>query len=125
MKFEGEKSLFFGLFDAIPFGIYVADIESYELIYVNQSMHEDPKSLVGKPCYKMIYGENAPCHFCNIKKLLDKNNSPNGETIVQERFNEATDKWYQLQDKCMGWPDGRLAKYSIAVDISELKKAQN
>ena len=125
MKFDGEKSLFFGLFDAIPFGIYVADIDSYELIYVNQSMHEDPKSLVGNPCYKMIYGENAPCHFCNIKKLLDKNNSPNGETIVQERFNEATDKWYQLQDKCMGWPDGRLAKYSIAVDISELKKAQN
>lgn len=125
MKFDGETSLFYGLFDAIPFGIYVADIQTLELIYVNQAMHDNPKGLVGKPCYQAIYGENSPCRFCNIKHLLDSQDKPNGQTLVHERFNEATDRWFQLQDKCMGWPDGRLAKYSIAVDISDLKKAQN
>jgi len=32
MKLTAEMSLFNSLFDAIPFGIYVADVNTYEVI---------------------------------------------------------------------------------------------
>jgi len=125
MKHTAEMSLFNSLFDAIPFGIYVADINTYEVIFVNKAFTSATKNLVGKKCYKAIYHEESPCHFCNIKQLMNDKNEINNQTVIHEKFNEVNDRWYQLQDKCIGWPDGRIAKYSIAVDITELKEVQN
>jgi len=125
MKLTAEMSLFNSLFDAIPFGIYVADVNTYEVIFVNKAFKSATKNLIGKKCYKAIYYEESPCHFCNIKQLLNEKNEINNQTLIHEKFNEVNDRWYQLQDKCIGWPDGRIAKYSIAVDITELKEVQN
>jgi diguanylate cyclase (GGDEF)-like protein len=50
---------------------------------------------------------------------------PNGVTAVYDHYSERDERWVQLQEKTMGWPDGRVVKYSIAVDISELKETQN
>jgi len=92
---------------------------------VNKAFKSATKNLIGKKCYKAIYYEESPCHFCNIKQLLNEKNEINNQTLIHEKFNEVNDRWYQLQDKCIGWPDGRIAKYSIAVDITELKEVQN
>ena len=50
---------------------------------------------------------------------------PNGQTLTFENYNDVVDHWYQMQEKAISWPDGRTAKYSIAVDISDLKTTQN
>ncbi|MCX7786769.1 MAG: GGDEF domain-containing protein [Spirochaetes bacterium] len=121
-----EGDLFKSLFDVIPFDVYVVDISSYEIIYMNKKMIQSRGDYIGQLCYERIYGEPKPCLFCKIPYLIDsKEAKPLDKTIVFELFNPVDDRWYQLQEKVITWPDGRTTKYSIAVDITELKETQN
>ncbi len=121
-----EGDLFKSLFDVIPFDIYVVDIATYEIIYMNKKMIQSRGDYIGQRCHERIYGEAKPCIFCKIPYLVDsKDARPLDKTIVFELFNPVDDRWYQLQEKVITWPDGRTTKYSIAVDITELKETQN
>jgi len=125
-KFNTENNLFISLFDAMPFNVYVADVNTYDLIFVNQKLanaiEENNKQ---QKCYQAIYQQNSPCSHCPIKQLINSDGSPIGNTLTTELFNDVDDHWYQLQDKCICWPDGRIAKYSIGVNITEQKQTQN
>ena len=97
------------MFDAMPFNVYVMDVESYKIIYMNKTMikaREDNYS--GELCYKALYEEEKPCYFCKVKDLVDDKKKPNGRTIVFEHFNEYDDTWYQVQEK------------AILMDVSDL-----
>ncbi|NRB40630.1 MAG: response regulator [Pseudomonadales bacterium] len=128
-----EHQLFISLFDAMPFPVYVADMHTYELIFVNQRYKADWQSQPSAKCYELIYQESSPCAHCNMQALCASepaDSAPqqvamNFKPLVYEHFNPVDDHWYQMQDKAIFWPDGRLAKYSIAVDISDLKNMQN
>jgi diguanylate cyclase (GGDEF)-like protein len=120
-----EGSLFESHFDLIPFGIYAVDVTTHEIIFSNRQFRELFGDHVGKPCYKTLYDLDKPCTFCRIRDLITRDGLPNGKTLVFEHFNDAADAWFQLQERAMSWPDGRVVKYSIAVDISELKETQN
>lgn len=120
-----ENDLFQTMFDIIPFGIYVVDVNTFQIIYMNKHMIEHRGNFIGKLCYENIYCEDTICHFCKIRQLIDSNKAPNMNSIVFEIFNPADDKWYQIQEKAISWPDGRVVKYSICVDITELKETQN
>ena len=56
----------FKLIDEIAEVIYVADIETYELLYLNSS----GKRLFGaenykwETCYRLLQGRDEPCEFC-------------------------------------------------------------
>lgn len=125
MNYAHENSLFKTLYDAIPFDTYVVDVKNYEIIYMNRAMVEKIGDFTGETCYKSLFGENKPCIHCKISSLVDKDGRPNGKSYVFENFNPIDDRWYQLQEKGLGWPDGRTVKCSVAVDISELKETQN
>ncbi len=120
-----EVTLLKAHFDVIPFDIYVVDVESYEIIFTNRVISNRLGDVVGHTCYKTLYQRDTPCLFCKIPQLIDKHQKPNGATVIFENFHDLEDRWYQFQEKAIGWPDGRVVKYSIAVDISELKLAQN
>ncbi len=120
-----EGDLFKALFDAIPYNIYLADIDSHEILYMNREMIKNRGNLVGRKCYKNIYGEVKPCFFCKNTDLIDDQGKPNNKMIVFECFNPVDDNWYQLHEKAISWPDGHTVKYAIAVNISELKETQN
>ena len=120
-----ENLIFETHFDIIPFNIYVVDVTNYNIIYINRQLKEHLGDYTGSCCYKVFYETDKPCSFCKIKGLINKEGKPNGKTYIFEHFNDADDRWYQLQEKAICWPDGRIAKYSIAVDISELKETQN
>ena len=114
------------LFEAIPFGIYVVDVETYDLVFINRFLRE--RGFVMAPdgkCWSAIYSQEGPCSFCRNAELIDENGRPNGRVLISQQFNEVDDHWYQLQERAISWPDGRTVKYSIAVDISELKEVQN
>ena len=120
-----ENILFQTHFDVIPFPVYAVDIKKYEIMFTNQSFRKLFGEHKGNICYKSLYSYDTPCVNCSIEKLLDADGKPNGQTIVHEIFNEYNRSWYQSQDKIINWPDGRVVKYSIAVDITELKVVQN
>lgn len=120
-----ENALFESHFDLIPFGIYVVEAASYSIVYSNKAFNERFGGHVGRVCHKALYDNDEPCRHCRMAELLTPDGLPRGETLVFEHFNEVDDRWYQMQVRAMTWPDGRVVKYSIAVDISDLKDTQN
>ncbi|MEL7638849.1 MAG: diguanylate cyclase [Solidesulfovibrio sp.] len=120
-----ENALFESHFDLIPFGIYVVDVVSYTLIHSNRAFRERFGDHAGRTCHKVLYERDTPCDYCRMAELLGPDGRPGGNTVVFEHFNEVDDRWYQMQIRAMTWPDGRVVKYSIAVDISALKDTQN
>ncbi len=123
--FLNENSLIETVFDLMPFAVYVVDVNNFEIIHMNKSMMDLRGNRKGELCHNAIYQDDTPCMFCKIHELLDEKNKPNGESCVFEHFDDIDDCWYQIQEKAIVWPDGRIVKCSILVDISELKAAQN
>jgi len=113
------------MFDAIPFEVYAVDIFADKIVYANQAFKNKRKDIDLKPCYCVINGVDERCYFCKREELLDKEDKPNGKTLVYEFFNEFDDKWYQMREKAAFWNDGTIVKYVVAVDISEQKESQN
>lgn len=120
-----ENALFESHFDLIPFGIYVVDAATNCIIYCNKAFHEHFGNHVGRSCHVSLYERESVCPWCHLTELITAKGRPNGQTRVFEHFNESDDRWYQMQVRAMTWPDGRVVRYAIAVDISELKATQN
>jgi len=111
------------ILDLIPFPIYVVDVHNLQVIAANRQMRERAQVSDGAPCHKAIYQLDERCSFCRIGELTASDTGR--QQVVFEHFNEADDRWYQLQETMISWFDGRKAKYSIGVDITSLKEVQN
>lgn len=123
--FFNEDYMVETFFDVIPFNIYVVDVKTYRLIFLNRFAKSMFGDLKGQTCYSALYEEESPCFHCKFKELLGEDGLPNGNSAVYEHFNPMDDHWYQMQDKALHWPSGNVVMCSIAVDISELKATQN
>lgn len=112
------------LFDSLNAIIYVADMESYELLYVNHFAEE----LFGpdwrdRPCFHYLQGgKNEVCPFCTNPSLI-VDGQP-GPSITWEFRNLRNQRWYQCLDKCIRWTDGRLVRLEIALDITPRKEME-
>lgn len=117
--------IFTTMFDLVPFGIYIVDIQNYELLYINRYFKERLGADGHQYCWQLLHQLDHPCANCKIPLLINNKGKPNEKIEVHEQFNEVDDCWYQIQEQCLELPDGRTAKCSIAMDISSLKQAQN
>jgi diguanylate cyclase (GGDEF)-like protein len=110
--------------DVVPFPTYVVDIDTLALLSVNRSMRQLTGAAAGQTCYRAIYQQDTPCLFCKRAELAQAG-GPTATPLIFEHFNEADNRWYQLQEALIPWHDGRVVKSSTAVDISQLKAVQN
>ncbi|MEG0374663.1 MAG: diguanylate cyclase, partial [Raoultibacter sp.] len=95
--------------------VYVADLETYELLYVNQSGKERfnlAEDLDGIKCHKAFQNTDEPCSFCT-NALLTKD-----ENYTWEITNPVSNRHYLLKDRLIDW-NGRLARLEVAFDITE------
>lgn len=104
------------LFDALAELVYISDIDTYDLLYMN----EPTEKLVGSgwrsmKCYEALYGKAEPCDFCNNASL------DSDAFVAWSHFNEKFKRLYLLKDKLVEW-DGRLARFELAFDISEQRE---
>lgn len=107
------------LFDSIDDVIYVTDLDTYEILYVNKYAKKIfGKELIRGLCYKEFQGFNKPCSFCTNKKIK----ALKGKSYRWQYHNPKIDKYYDLIDKMINWPDGRKVRFELARDITELKK---
>lgn len=107
--FEQEK------FDAWQERVFMSDIETYDLLYLNNAMRKalnlpDDYSLLGKKCYEVMTGSNAPCHDCT------------NHLLCREKFYTWTHRFGNdgsivLQhDTLVPW-QGRNVRFSASVDL--------
>ncbi len=109
--------------EGIDAHVYVADMETYEILYMNKRMIEDfGGDFTGRICYEVFRGEDEKCSHCTNKQLLDSLGNP-GEVQIWERQNPKTDRWYRNYDRAIYWNNQRLVRMQIAIDFTDNKQA--
>lgn len=105
------------IFDAAEIVLYVADMETYELLFMNKHAERLWGTMVGKPCYTVLQaGQNRPCEFCTNPQL-----TRDGHPVVWEFQNTVNKRWFLCIDKAIPWSDGRLVRMEVAIDITDRK----
>ncbi|HET98371.1 MAG TPA: PAS domain S-box protein [Desulfurivibrio alkaliphilus] len=117
---------FFAIFQAVEGGAYVADMESHEILAItgrNQELFGS--NLVGSKCYERagLGGGRGPCLFCSNRILVNPDGTP-ARPVVREFRNPADNHWYLCIDRAIHWPDGRLVRLEIAINITARKQAE-
>ena len=116
-KVNGE---FLEIFDEIDALVYVADPETYEILYANKAIKRFfGKKLVGKKCYQAFQNLDKPCPFCTNKYIFGENL---GKTYIWDFQNKHNGRWYHCIDRAIKWHDGRYVRFEIAIDITDRKR---
>jgi len=112
------------IFDAMNAVIYVADMTSHEVLFMNRfGMTVFGENWGGRPCYEVLQsGESKPCEFCTNPYLV-KDGVPQ-PAIKTEHRNSINGRWYQWTDRAIEWTDGRMVRLQNAVNITEIKEME-
>lgn len=108
------------LLDVLSELIYMRDLKSYELVYLNHpgtQLFGVPSQGDGRTCYEILQGRQSPCPFCPEAHLSDDH------TYTWEFYNEMVQRYYLLKDRIMEF-QGRTVHFEIAFDITEQKEQQ-
>jgi PAS domain S-box-containing protein len=110
--------------DSINAMIYVTDMESHEILFVNQYVRDKFGDIVGKKCRNAFQSEQIDfCDFCTIQNLVDDSENPKG--IYRREFQDKnTGRWYDSQSKAIQWIDDRMVRLEVGIDITERKQAE-
>ncbi len=116
-SFEQMVSILEGL-DVV---VYVADMETYEILYLNQHAKGLFGDKVGSICWQTLQSnQTGPCDFCTNDYLVDcrgQSTGPHNWNFENTRLG----MWYNILDKAITWIDGRTVRLEIATDISAMK----
>jgi len=118
---ELERRQLLSIFDSINEVIYVSDPETYEVLYANKAVTAKFGNAVGQKCHRVFQDMDSPCTFCTNKYIFGKNE---GQPYIWEFQNRSNQHWYRCIDKAIRWPDGRMVRYEMAIDITERKKTE-
>ncbi|MDT8301814.1 MAG: PAS domain S-box protein [Sedimentisphaerales bacterium] len=125
-KNELEKSneRFRTLLDSLDALVYVSDMDTHEILFINKYGRDIFGDITGKTCWKVLQsGKTGPCEFCTNDRLLDDNGEPTG-IYRWELQNTVNHQWYDSHDQAVPWTDGRIVRIEIATNITELKRTE-
>jgi len=110
--------------DSLDAIVYVADMQTYEVLFANQYARENIGDIEGKICWQAIQqGQSGPCEFCTNGKLLRADGSI-CEPYRWEFQNTVNKRWYFIIDRAIQWVDDRVVRLEIATDITDRKNAE-
>jgi len=110
--------------DSLDAAVYVADMETHEILFVNKYTRDLHGDVAGKTCWQVLQNDQAgPCGFCSNPKLLAPDGKPAGVQI-REFQDKGSKKWYQAHDRAIRWVDGRLVRLEIAADVTDRKQVE-
>ena len=113
-----ERQELLSIFDSLDEPIYVTDPDTYEVLFINQAIRKRFGEVLGKKCFKAFQNLASPCPFCTNKHIFGQNL---GRTYVWEFQNQVDNNWYRCIDRAIKWPDGRMVRYEIAINITDIK----
>ncbi|WP_302549715.1 hybrid sensor histidine kinase/response regulator [uncultured Anaerotruncus sp.] len=111
--YRQQRHCFRSVLDIYEGNAYVSDMETYELLYVNQTsckvLGAQAHQLVGRKCYEMIQGRTSPCPFCTNGKLCS-------ETFYTwEFYNPNLERTFIIKDLEINW-EGHRARLELSHD---------
>jgi PAS domain S-box-containing protein len=111
--------------DSIDATIYVADMQSHEILFMNQRMRETFNGdFTGQKCWQAFYQyTDGPCTHCTNPKLIDAQGQPTG-SCIWEGQNPINQRIYINFDRAIKWIDGRYVHLQVATDITDIKQME-
>lgn len=102
-------------FEELDEMVYVSDMETYELAYMNRKLRESldlrrEEEYVGKKCYEVLQGESAPCRFCTNSQLKENH------FVSWVHYNPVLKKKFLIKDSAVKF-NGRDYRIEIAIDV--------
>lgn len=104
--------------------VYVIDINSFEILYINKCMRDLFGNIKGSKCWRSIQNQQGPCDFCKTNELLTPEGNPSGIFHITEQYHETRGIWFLTQYRAIRWIDGRLVRLEISMDVTERKRAE-
>ncbi len=110
-------SKFWEIYENLREVVYVTDVDTYEVIYINRYGREvlkvpDVEKLKGRPCYEVLQKCSSPCAICTNDKLKP------GEFYEWRHYNGLLGKTYLIKDTIVEM-DERRYRLEVAIDIGE------
>ena len=113
------------ILDGVEATIYVADMETHEILFMNQHMKDSfGRDMTGEICWRAFRQAEGPCSHCNHAQLVDADGKPSG-VISWQGENPVNHRWYMNYDRAIYWIGNRLSRLQIAMDITKLKQAED
>ncbi|MBI5569386.1 MAG: PAS domain S-box protein [Desulfomonile tiedjei] len=120
LRVEQEQLL--ALFEGLNAVVLVIDPKTDEILYTNRfTKNLYGKALVGGKCYEELHGSPGPCEHCITEKLC----SLHGEPYQWDYHNATVGRDFLATDRMIRWTSGRDAKFHLAIDVTERKKAED
>ncbi len=111
--------------DSISAHIYVADMQTHEILFMNRAMRDDfGDGHIGERCYRIFRGADDACPHCSNAKLVNPDGQSTG-VHTWEGLNPVLNRWFLNHDQAIRWVDGRLVRLQIATDISKIKALES
>lgn len=104
------------LMDEISELVYISDINTYELYYINEAGKKTflngEDFVPHRKCYEVLQGRTSPCPYCT-NPMLTKD-----KDYTWQFSNPLTGRHYFLKDRLIDW-NGMTARLEVAFDITE------
>lgn len=111
--------------DSIEAQIFVANIESDEILFLNRHIKDTfPGAVEGAKCYEVFRGETERCHKCRHGEAPSDDRQPPGVTIWEEK-NPITGRWRLNYQRPIKWIDDKYARLHVAYDLTDRKMEED
>lgn len=116
-----EREQLLSIFDSIDEIVYVADPDTYEILFVNKALGDFFGNIIGQKCHVAFQNLESPCSFCTNDQIFGENA---GKTHVWEFRNNKNNRWYKCIDRAIRWPNKKLVRYEMAIDITQVREIE-
>ena len=112
--YRQKLDYFHFMLDTYEGNVYVSDMETYELLYLNQHSCDvlgvPAVKAVGRKCYEVIQGRTSPCPFCTNSKLTE-------DAFYEWEFqNPVLERTFMIKNRVVNW-EGRRARLELSHDM--------
>lgn len=109
--------------DSLDAIVYVADLKTNELLFLNKAGQDIFGDVTGEPCWRVLQtNQQGPCDFCAVLKTV-KGEASLTEPCLWQVQNTVNQRWYDMRSRSIQWVDGRAARLEIATDCTSRKNA--
>ena len=111
--------------DSLEAIVYVTDMETYEILYMNKYGKTIFGNVVGKICWQVFWGgpscggKSTLCTSCCQNNKVSPLEHREGQTQVWECHHLQKERWHSVHTCVIRWVNGRLVRLAIAYDITE------
>jgi len=107
-----------GILDSLDAAVYVADMHSDEILFINRYIRDKRGDVLGRMCWEVFQNDQqGPCSFCRKDKLINQSGST--EVARWEDQDTKTGSIYDCRAMAISWSDGRMVRIVISTDITE------